>query len=322
MISRTIALCAALTASVALAAPHASAQNAKRVAFLDGPIADKYIGGLTRSFTETAKANGLDVSVVQSPFDPALQAQQMDDAIAKKVDAIVMMIMSQKALIPALTRAKEAHIPVILINTPIPQEDLYTAFVGEDSNNMGATAAKAMAEGLKGRTNAKVAVVAGSMDEGIAPARVAAFKKEMANHPGITVVAVEETHWAPPEAERATGQLLARFSGQGGLDGIYAMNDPLANGAVQAAQSAGVKLGTGKGELVIVGGNCLAMGIADIQQGTMYATLYWTPINMGRDTANTVKKILDGQPVPKKQSRSLDIITKANVDKYKQECTF
>jgi ribose transport system substrate-binding protein len=246
----------------------------------------------------------------------------MDDAIAKKVDAIVMMIMSQKALIPALTRAKEAHIPVILINTPIPQEDLYTAFVGEDSNNMGATAAKAMADGLKGRTPAKVAIIAGSMDEGIAPARVAAFKKEMENHPGISVVAVEETHWAPPEAERATGQLLARFSGQGGLDGIYAMNDPLANGAVQAAQSAGVKLGTDKGELVVVGGNCLAMGIADIEQGTMYATLYWTPINMGRDTANTVAKILKGESVPKKQSRSLDIITKANVDKYKKECTF
>jgi ribose transport system substrate-binding protein len=318
----TIAFCATVTAAIALAAPYAAAQGAKRVAFLDGPIADKYIGGLTRSFTETAKADGLDVSVVQSPFDPALQAQQMDDAIAKKVDAIVMMIMSQKALIPALTRAKEAHIPVVLINTPIPQEDLYTAFVGEDSNNMGATAAKAMAEALKGRASAKVAIIAGSMDEGIAPARVAAFKKEMEKHPGISVVAVEETHWAPPEAERATGQLLARFSGQGGLDGIYAMNDPLANGAVQAAQAAGVKLGTGKGELVVVGGNCLAMGIADIEQGTMYATLYWTPINMGRDTANTVKKILDGQPVPKKQSRGLDIITKANVDKYKSECTF
>ena len=319
---RIIAACAVLATAVGLAAPHALAADAKRVAFLDGPIADKYIGGLTRSFTETAKAAGLDVAVVQSPFDPALQAQQMDDAIAKKVDAIVMMIMSQKALIPALTRAKEAHIPVILINTPIPQEDLYTAFVGEDSNNMGATAAKAMAEGLKGRPAAKVAIIAGSMDEGIAPARVAAFKSEMAKHPGINVVAVEETHWAPPEAERATGQLLARFSGQGGLDGIYAMNDPLANGAVQAAQSAGVKLGTGKGELVVVGGNCLAMGIADIEQGTMYATLNWTPINMGRDTANTVKKILDGQAVPKKQSRSLDIITKANVAKYQKECTF
>jgi len=322
MRSQTLAVCAVFAAAAALASPQASAEGAKRVAFLDGPIADKYIGGLTRSFTETAKAAGLDVYVVQSPFDPALQAQQMDDAIAKKVDAIVMMIMSQKALIPALTRAKEAHIPVVLINTPIPQEDLYTAFVGEDSNVMGSTAAKAMADGLKGRSAAKVAIIAGSMDEGIAPARVTAFKKEMENHPGISVVAVEETHWAPPEAERAAGQLLARFSGQGGLDGIYAMNDPMANGAVQGAQSAGVKLGTGAGELVVVGGNCLAMGIADIEQGTMYATLYWTPINMGRDTANTLKKILDGQTVPKKQSRSLDTITKANVEKYKAECTF
>jgi ribose transport system substrate-binding protein len=121
MISRTIAFCIGLAAALGLAAPQAWAEGGKRVAFLDGPIADKYIGGMTRSFTETAKANGLEVSVVQSPFDPALQAQQLDDAIAKKVDAIVMMIMSQKALIPALTRAKAAHIPVILINTLYPR---------------------------------------------------------------------------------------------------------------------------------------------------------------------------------------------------------
>ena len=88
MRSRTIALCAGLAASVALAVPHASAEGAKRVAFLDGPLADKYIGGLTRSFTETAKAAGLEVSVVQSPFDPALQAQQMDDAIAQYLHAL------------------------------------------------------------------------------------------------------------------------------------------------------------------------------------------------------------------------------------------
>ena len=122
MKSQTIAFCIALAAALGSAAPQAWAEGGKRVAFLDGPIADKYIGGsMTRSFTETAKANGLEVSVVQSPFDPALQAQQLDDAIAKKVDAIVMMIMSQKALIPALTRAKAAHIPVILIHTLYPR---------------------------------------------------------------------------------------------------------------------------------------------------------------------------------------------------------
>ena len=87
--------------------------------------------------------------------------------------------MSQKALVPALTRAKEAHIPVILINTIIPQDGLYTAFVGEESDALGGIAGNAMAEGLKGRSSAKVAVVAGSMEEGVAPPRVAGFKREL-----------------------------------------------------------------------------------------------------------------------------------------------
>ncbi len=181
MKKHTVTLCAGLTAACALLGSQAWAEGGKRVAFLDGPVADKYIGGMTRSFTDTAKAAGLDVSVVQSPFDPALQAQQLDDAVAKKVDAIVIMVMSQKALVPALTRAKEAHIPVILINTIISQDDLYTAFVGEESEALGGIAGKAMAEGLakSGRTAAKVAVVAGSMEEGVAPPRVAGFKKEL-----------------------------------------------------------------------------------------------------------------------------------------------
>jgi len=317
---RTIAIVAGL---VVAAASQAQAAG-KRVAFLDGPVADKYIGAMTNSFTEVAKAAGLDVQVVQSPFDPALQARQLDNAIAQKVDLVVLMIMSQKALVPALTRAKEAHIPVVLINTPIPQEDLFTAFVGENSEWMGSYPAEAIGDALKknGRIPAKIAIIAGSMDEGIAPARVAAFKKEIAKYPGVSLVAIEETHWSPPEAERAAGQLLARFSGQGGLDAIYAMNDALANGAVQGAESAGVKLGTGKGQLIVVGGNCLLPGIQDIEQGKMYATMHWTPTNLGHDTAKTVIDILAGKQVPKRQSRQIQIITKADLAKYKADCTF
>jgi ABC-type sugar transport system substrate-binding protein len=131
-------LCAA--GIIALAVTQASAAGGKRIAYLDGPIADKYIGAMTRAFMDVAKPAGLEVNLQQSPFDPALQAQQLDDAIAQKVDLIVVMVMSQKALIPALTRAKAAHIPVVLINTEIDQTDLYTAFVGEDAPALGMAA--------------------------------------------------------------------------------------------------------------------------------------------------------------------------------------
>lgn len=311
---------------IALAVTQASAAggSGKRIAYLDGPIADKYIGAMTRAFMDVAKPAGLEVNLQQSPFDPALQAQQLDDAIAQKVDLIVVMVMSQKALIPALTRAKEAHIPVVLINTEIDQTDLYTAFVGEDAPALGMAAGKAMGDALKGagRVPAKVAIIAGSMEEGIAPMRVTGFKKALEAFPGISVVAVEGTHWAPPEAERASGQLIARFAGQGGLDGIYGMNDAMANGVVQGAESAGVKLGTGKGELVVVGGNCMAPGIADIDQGKMYGTTSMVPSKLGTETAQTVLKILSGAEVPKKQTLPIEIITKANIEKYRADCSF
>jgi ribose transport system substrate-binding protein len=311
--TRTIAACAVLSGALALAAPPAAAEGGKRVAFLDGPIADKYIGAMTRGYQEQAKAAGLQVTLLQSPFDPALQAQQLDDAIAQKSDLIVLMTMSQKALIPALTRAKAAKIPVLLINTPIDEKELYTAFVGEPSMAMGEAA---------GRVPSKVAIVAGSMDEGIAPVRVAGFKKALEAYPGISIVAVEETHWAPPEAERAAGQLLARFSGQGGLDGIYGMNDALANGVVQGAESAGVKLGTAKGTLLVVGGNCMAPGMAGIDRGKIQATTSMLPKKMGEIAAKTSADILAGKQITKDYTLPIEVITKKNIEKFRADCTF
>jgi hypothetical protein len=53
--------------------------------------------------------------------------------------------------------------------------------------------------------------------------------------------------------------LLTRFAGQGGLDGLYCTNDAVANGAIQAAESAGVKVGTAKGRYMactVIDGPC------------------------------------------------------------------
>jgi ribose transport system substrate-binding protein len=296
----------------------------KRVTFVDGPLSDKFIASLTKGITDPAKADGLSVNVVQSPFDPALQAQQLDDAIAQKVDLIIVMPMSQKAIVPALTRARDAHIPVVVVVTQVEDPNLYTAFVGEDPVQLGEVGGRAMGEALKaaGRTSAKVAIVAGSMDEGLAPARAAGFKKGLAAFPGVTVVATEETHWAPPEAERAAGQLLARFSAQGGLDGIYGMNDALANGVIQGAEGAGMKLGTAKGDLIVVGGNCMAPGVSNIDRGKQQATTSLIPAKIGAGAEAAAVAILAGKPVTKVQLQLTEEVTKANLAQWRKVCTY
>ena len=317
---------AALTAFTLLLPTIASAQG-KRIALLVGPTQDKYVGAWTKAFTDSATPKGLTTTIFSSPFDPALQSQQVDDAIAQKFDLLLLQTISQKAIIPALTRAKAAKIPVVLIIsefTGTEAADLYLSYVGTNSGRLGELAGEAIGKAMvdSGRPNAKVVAITGSMAEGIAPIRMAGLKRSLARYPGIQVVAVEDVKWNPAEAERTAGQVLARFSAQGGLDAIYGMNDSLANGAIQAALAAGVKLGTEKGSLTIVGGNCQAPGVKNLQAGHMAATVRMIPAEEAVLAANQVQAFFAGKTLDKRAYIEHEIVTPANLAATAAACSY
>ena len=154
------------------------------------------------------------VTVFSSPFDPALQSQQIDDAIAQKFDLFVVQTISQKAIIPPLTRAKNAGIPVVLIVVPLvgdETKDLYLSYIGYEDEGFGRSSGEQMVKALKegGRTTAKVAVIAGSMAEGKAPIRDQAFRDAIAKQPGLEVVVTEDVKWNPAD-RRARRRPAAR----------------------------------------------------------------------------------------------------------------
>ena len=328
-IFKMAATCAALLVSV-LAAPEASAQSqGKRVAMFMGPTQDKYIGALSKSFETAATGLGMKVTVFSSPFDPALQAQQIDDAIAQKYDLFAVQIISQRAIIPALTRAKAAGIPVVLMAAPMVgteanAQDLYRSYVGYDDIAFGQMIGNAMVKALgeSGKSKGKIAILAGSMAEGKAPLREKAFRDAVMKTPGLDVVVTEDVKWNPAVGERAAGQLLARYAGQGGLDGIYGMNDSIANGAIQAAEAAGVKPGTAVGNLIVVGGNCQAPGVKNIESGKQAATLLMLPVEEGKLAAAVVKELFEGKTPEKIKYLASDTITKANIAKYAEPCSY
>src|SRR5262249_44381055 len=85
------AMLAALAAgSIGATGEAAAAAEGKRVAVFMGPTQDKYLGALSRTFESSATGYGMKVTVYSSPFDPALQAQQLDDATAQKFDLFVV----------------------------------------------------------------------------------------------------------------------------------------------------------------------------------------------------------------------------------------
>lgn len=299
----------------------------KRVALLVGPTQDVFIGTWAKTFTAGAEKSGIKVSVFSSPFDPALQVQQLDDVIAQKFDLILIQTISQQAVLPALGRAKAAKIPVVTIISKFPDgvaEDLYVTYVGENSIRLGELAAEALGNLLKesGREKAKIVAITGSIAEGVGMLRMNGFKNGMKKFPDVTLVVEQDVKWNPVAGEKAAGQIIARFASQGGLDGMYGMNDVLANAIIQAATSAGVKLGTGKGEMIVVGGNCQAPGIKNFQAGKQSATVLMLPIRAATMAVEEVKKILEGKTVPKATYETHEIITKSKLAQYADACSY
>src|SRR5450759_4981488 len=129
-----IALGVLLGLAFALPAQAAGESKGKKIALLETLATHPYVATLTNSFKTRAQSYGMEVTVFAALIDSALQAQQMDDAIARKFDLIAVMSAGESAVVPALARAKKAGIPVIMVNNTPKEgaEDFYVTFVGQD----------------------------------------------------------------------------------------------------------------------------------------------------------------------------------------------
>ena len=304
----------------------AAAPEGKRVMLLGTSNANPYIGAWTATFTKFAVPLGMKVTNLSSNYDAALQSQQIDDAIAQKFDIIVLVYVNDQAVVPALTRAKAAGIPVVLWATPIKKdyEDLFMSYVGTDHSELGRLAGENMVKGLAaaGKTKAQVVAVTGLAQQIHVGTRMDAFRAVLAKHPGIELVAAEDGKWNTALSEKITGELLVRFNARGGVDGVFAMADNQATGSIQAIESAGLKLGVANKGIVVVASNCMKDGIIHIKSGQQFSTATQIPTEEAEITAKKVAAFFNGEKLKKYEIVDSYGITRENVDKFAAGCSY
>jgi ribose transport system substrate-binding protein len=313
-----------------LNAPMSGLANAspegKRVVVLATSNSNPYIGAWTSTFAKLATQAGMKVTNLSANYDAAVQSQQIDDAIAQKYDLIVLCYVNDQAIVPALTRAKAAGIPIVLYATPMKkeQEDLWTSYIGTENADLGRLAGEEMVKGLtaEGKTKAKVVAVTGLAQQINVMARMAAFKSVLAQQPGIELVGAEDGKWNTAVTEKVTGELLVRFAGQGGLDGIFAMADNQATGSINAVQSAGLTLGVDNKGIVVVASNCMKDGIVHIKSGEQYGTATQIPTEEAETAAKKVATYFSGQSLKKYEIIPVYGITKDNVEQFAAGCSY
>ena len=302
-----------------------SALKGKKMAYVACSDLNRWCRKARSLILDALKAKGVIVTDLQDPFDPVLQAQHLDQAVAQKPDLIVLLASNARSVIPGLRRAKAAGIPVInFVGPPVPEsKDYFMASIENNHQQLGEFAAVNLVEGLKkeGRTSGNIIVVTGAQVQPEVAVRMAGFKSVMDKYPEYKVVDIQDGDWDQGKSADIARTLFAKYADKGGVQGAYGMADHQAAGIIEAALQAGMPVGVDKNGLVVVGSNCFQIGMVNIGKGLQYGTSTQATEPTARFAIPLIEKALAGQPIPKRSLIEESRITKDNLDKFREFCS-
>ena len=211
----------------------------------------------------------------------ATQVTQIEDLITAGVDALVVNPMDANAVIPALQKAKEKGIPVVLVDSSIEEghEDLYVTYIGTDNFAAAKQGAEVLSEAL-GNTG-KVILVRGANGNSVGNARADGFKAGLAE--GIELVGEQPGDWSNDVAKQVTENML---QANPDVTGIMSCSDVMVDGILQAIDDAdlsGVKIMSFDGDSIEL-----------IKQGLVLGTMAQFPSEMGKLAVDTLVQVLNG----------------------------
>ena len=270
----------------------------------DGPITVGFAqtgseSGWRSANTESMKTafsteNGFELTFNAADNDTAAQIAAVRDFINQGVDAIVIAPIVEDGWDDVLQEAADAGIPVVLEDRTVSaSDDLFASWVGLDFKKEGVTAGTWAAETF-GDTATKMVVLEGTTGSAPANDRAAGFDEAIAD------TAIEKIDSQTGDFTRDGGKtVMEGFLQKYGVDGIdlvYAHNDDMALGAIEAIEAAG---GVPGEDIKIVSIDAVKDGMQALVDGKINYIVECNPL-LGELAAGLVKDVLAGSDVEKK----------------------
>ncbi len=296
---KALALLLGFAAALASAAP-------LKIGFAQTGAESAWRTANSESMKAEAARRGIDLKFSDGQGKQENQIRALRSFIAQKVDAIVLAPLVETGWDPVLRDAKRAGIPVIITDRSIAttDESLYACFIGSDFLEEGRMAAEWLAK----KTGGKGRIVELQGTPGSAPAndRRKAFAEGIAKHPDLKIIDSQSGDF------RRTGgkEVMEAFIKKHGknIDILYAHNDDMALGAVQAIEEAGMKPGT---DIIIVSIDAVREGVQAVVAGRINCTVECNPL-FGPKVYDTVTKVLAGEKVPRKSYNKDELFDATN----------
>ena len=256
----------------------------------------------TQSIKDAAKAAGVTLKFSDAQQKQENQIKAIRSFIAQKVDVIAFAPVVTTGWDTVLLEAKRAKIPVILTDRSIETKDpsLYVTMIGSDFTEEGRKAAKWLLENYKGQGDVNVVELQGTVGSAPAIERKKGFEEVIKTDPRFKI-----TRSQTGDFTRAKGKevMEAFLKTDPNIQVLYAHNDDMAIGAIQAIEAAGMKPGK---DIVIVSIDAVKGAFEAMMAGKLNVSVECNPL-LGPQLMEIVKEVKAGKELPKRINTKEDV---------------
>jgi len=265
-----------------------------------------FVRYMTSGMYEYQKANAPDIrlEVVFADDDPARQQSQVENFVARGVDAIILNPVDKVQSVPAVDFAAAAGIPVITINTTSDSPNV-TAHVGSDDFEAGTLQMERLLSVAP--EDAKVAYIDAVLGHSAQVFRSQGYNAVLSEHPNVELVVNDTANWSGEEALRLVENWLQAYPR---IDLIAAQADCILVGAITAVENAGMA-----GKILLGGMDCDMPVLEKIKEGVVDNSIWQDGLGQGENSLRLAIDAANGIAVSD-FIIPYEVCTAENVDKY------
>ncbi|MBS5064171.1 MAG: ABC transporter substrate-binding protein [Hungatella hathewayi] len=256
-------------------------------------------------------------------FDNARQKQEnqikaLRSFISQRVDYIVFSPITEDGWDTVLQEAKEAGIPVILIDRKVNVKDqsLYTTWIGSDFQQEGQMAGETLAGYLKARgrqeEDIRMVVLQGTKGATATIGRSAGFDQVAKLHPNWLILEQVDAEFTTAKGQEEMKRLLARYED---IDVVISQNDDMTFGALDAIHQAGKTVGE-DGDILVISFDAVEDALKLVEDGIITADIECNP-NQGEYAEAIIRQLESGEPVDKMNFLPERVFTRENIQEFR-----
>ena len=279
--------------------------GAGTIAYLNHNDSDTFGKVIKDAFAKKAAAEGLNAAFYDAQSDSNVQTDQMNEAIANRVEAIVLLAVDADGIIPAVKKANDANIPVITLNRDTNGGE-HLSVLSDDVE-----AGRLQGEFIKAKLppNATIVYLEGTSHQDSAQKRLEGFTQACLNaRPDLKLLSVMDGDYSRAEAMKIMSIWLSIFPK---IDAVVAGNDEMALGAIASMKAANRLDG-----VIVSGVDATSLALDAIKSGELAQTVKQDGVAQAETAVDLALQIKNGNTPKQDSIIPFTSITKENIAQF------